>query len=63
MRDPNRIYNIANDLICLWMKYPDLRLGQLISNAMDGCGSSLFYIEDDELIERIKKYLGGIKYV
>ncbi len=43
-------------------KYPDLRLGQLISNAMHGSGVDLFYIEDEELVEVIKKYVKEIKW-
>jgi hypothetical protein len=59
----NRIYSIASDLVYMWNKYPNLRLGQLISNAMNGCGADLFYIEDNELIKRIKDFVEGVKDV
>ncbi len=32
MRDPNRIADVLNEIGKYWMKYPDLRMGQLISN-------------------------------
>lgn len=43
MRDPNRIPVIIAALGELWQKNPDLRLGQIISNA-----SIQFYTEDDK---------------
>ena len=49
MRDINRIPIILNRLEMLWKQYPDLRLGQLIGNYLDGV--SLYYREDEELIE------------
>lgn len=62
MRDPKRIYIIADELVHHWVKYPDLRLGQIISNVMHGCGTDLFYIEDEELLEKIKKYFEEVKW-
>lgn len=62
MRDPKRIYIVMSDIMHEWEKYPDLRLGQLISNAMHGSGVDLFYIEDEELVEVIKKYVKEIKW-
>lgn len=56
MRDPKRIYTIADDLTHCWIKSPDLRLGQIISNVMRSCGTDLFYIEDEDLIRKIKDY-------
>jgi len=62
MRDPKRIPVVMDDIMHQWAKYPDLRLGQMISSAMNGCGVDLFYIEDDELVERIKKHFKGVEY-
>ena len=56
MRDPKRIPITMSDIMHQWGKFPDLRLGQLISNAMNGCGCNLFYIEDDELVKRIQEH-------
>jgi hypothetical protein len=47
-------------IIHLWIKVPELRLGQLLSNVLQNCGQEMYYIEDDELIERIKNYVEGV---
>ena len=54
MRDINRIDEILDELKQIWKEYPDLRLGQLLLNAVPE--SYLYYIEDDKLIECLKKY-------
>jgi len=56
MRDPKRIPEILNELKKAWEKYPDLRLGQLIDNIVTRTPCPLFYIEDEDLVKRIKKY-------
>ena len=61
MRDPKRIYVTADELVHCWLKCPDLRLGQIVSNVMHGCETDLFYIEDDELMEKIKNYFKEFK--
>ena len=54
MRNPNRIYEILNLLRRGWEKVPDWRLGQLIENLKRYINiDDLFYIEDDELVEKI----------
>lgn len=53
MRDPNRIDGILAKVKEMWEKYPDLRLGQLLSNAV-GEGW-LYYVEDDSLIDEMEK--------
>lgn len=54
MRNPNRIYEILNLLQRGWEKVPDWRLGQLIENLKRYINiDDLFYIEDDELVEKI----------
>lgn len=54
MRDINRIDFILQRLEVIWKKYPDLRLGQLIMNV--GNENSLYYLEDDELIEKLERF-------
>ncbi len=60
MRNPKRIPTVLSEISNIWKKYPDLRLGQLLSNAV--CMSTeidpanLFYVEDDKLIEMIKTF-------
>ena len=54
MRNPNRIYEILNLLQRGWEKMPDLRFGQLSENLKRYIDvDDLFYIEDDELVEKI----------
>lgn len=53
MRDPARIPFVLEAIGKAWEKYPDTRLGQLISNATP-VGQDVFFIEDDKLIEGLK---------
>ena len=54
MRNPNRIPEVLAILQQGWEKVPDWRLGQLIENLKRYIGvNDLFYIEDDELVEKI----------
>ena len=54
MRNPNRISEVLMMLQQGWEKVPDWRLGQLIENLKRAIGvDDLFYIEDDELVEKI----------
>ena len=54
MRDPNRIPEVLATLQQAWKKFPDWKLGQLIENLKRYIGvDDLFYIEDDELVEKI----------
>ena len=53
MRDINRIPQILNDLKKIWELTPDIRLGQLLLNAVDHNENTLFYIEDQDLIDRM----------
>ena len=52
MRDPNRIDIILEEIKNIWKEHPDLRLGQLLLNAVPE--TYLYYIEDDKLIEYLK---------
>lgn len=54
MRDPDRIPIILDKLRNLWQKYPDLRLGQLIT--MFFGNKDIFYIEDDKVLELFEIY-------
>ena len=55
MRDPNRIPVILDELKEYWIRYPDLRLGQIISNfgSYAGLGNDPFFMEDDVLLRLI----------
>lgn len=54
MRDINRIDTILNEIKDIWKKNPDLRLGQLICNVVRD--PALYYIEDEDLAEVLKKF-------
>lgn len=59
MRPVERIPKLLTLLEKYWRMYPDLRLGQIISNfTPHGCDP--FYNEDDELIAILQKEVGAI---
>ena len=58
MRDPKRINKVLAAIGEVWEKNPDLRLGQLLSNVYRD--PALYYIEDDKLVEEIKKYYSDL---
>lgn len=54
MRDPNRIKKILNTIEKIWEKCPDLRLGQLLTNAVHE--RIIYFIEDEDLEGALKEY-------
>ena len=57
MRDSKRIDVILQEIGAIWRKYPDMRLGQLIGNVLEG--PSLYYVEDDSLVKALKDMYEG----
>ena len=57
MRNINRIDDFCAQLATEWKKVPDWRFMQLINNLIDWMGTDGFYIEDEELLARIKDFL------
>lgn len=57
MRDPSRIDTILQGVKDVWSTVPDLRLGQLLLNALPD--PALYYLEDEELIKYLNKYYTG----
>jgi hypothetical protein len=55
MRDVNRIRPLMERLIAAWERHPDLRLGQIVSNASPERDS--FNIEDEGLVRAIEYQL------
>lgn len=51
---PEEKKKVLDRLFIIWMKHPELRLGQLLSNACPG--QSMFYIEDFPLAEDVEKF-------
>ena len=54
-RDPNRIPVMLEALKRLWSTYPYLRLGQLIVGL--NANKDPFYLEDNELLEKIERMI------
>lgn len=54
-RSAERIAEMVALLEEIWTKCPDLRLGQLIVN-LSGDENKLFYMEDDEMLERMEAF-------
>lgn len=62
MRNVNRIYDILVEFQDLWEQYPDQRFGQIISNYLVNDKEDIFYIEDDELSQRLTDQLSLIEW-
>ena len=56
MRDPNRIGKIIELITEIWHTYPDLRLTQLIMNALK-MNQDPYYVEDEKLKKALEEYL------
>ena len=54
MRNVKRIIKMINLIYKIWKKNPDLRLGQLIDNAINK--ENIFYIEDIDLERQLKNF-------
>jgi len=55
MRDPNRIEPMLSLIREIWYRCPDLRLTQLIMNALK-MNQDPYYIEDDNLKKALEEY-------
>jgi hypothetical protein len=56
MRDPERIDGVLAVIREVWKRYPDLRLGQLLVNAVqpsEPC-SELYSVEDAPLVRKLE---------
>lgn len=64
MRDPKRIYTTCNEIAAIWADLPDWRFGQLMYNfktAMEREGRDIFYMEEDEFVQRLREYVDQFK--
>lgn len=57
-RDPDRIPMVLWQLEQLWERYPDLRLGQLISNALQ---IDIYHVEDADLVRRMYAFYDDLE--
>lgn len=58
VRDPDRIDHVIEKVREIWKKYPDLRLGQLLDNAvvmhtLPIGQNHIFLVEDEELVKAL----------
>ena len=60
MRDPKRIERILSLIREVWYIAPDLRLTQLIMNALK-MNEDPYYIEDNILEEKLKELVNSLK--
>lgn len=60
MRDPKRIERILSLIREVWYIAPDLRLTQLIMNALK-MNEDPYYIEDNILEEKLKELVKSLK--
>lgn len=57
MRDPKRIDKVLEEIKAVWIKVPDMRLGQILVNAISlykENKADMFNIEDEVLIDAIR---------
>lgn len=55
-RNPERIDLILGEIRRIWNRQPDLRLGQLVSNAIPPKYNDVFLVEDDVLLVGLLNY-------
>lgn len=62
MRKIERIEPFMKELAKIWKEEcPDWRFGQLMINVLNSFDIDPFFIEEDEMLERFKKYFNGGK--
>jgi len=55
MRNSKRIKLICNLIELLWEKFPNHRLGQLLSNFVFGLHTDIFFQDDDHTEQQLEK--------
>ena len=64
MRDKERIVRIIEGIGQLWDKFPDQRLGQLLSNFVFGLRTDIWYQEDyqsEQVLEKAIKFYDKVE--
>lgn len=57
MRDPDRIPQVLKAIEKIWRVYPDMRLGQLVSNLAAWAEEEVWDIEEDVLVAEVERHL------
>jgi uncharacterized protein YihD (DUF1040 family) len=60
MRDPERIEAMIALIRKIWYRAPDLRLTQLIMNALK-MNDDPYYVEDDKLKKALEEYIEKVE--
>ena len=61
MRDPERIHQVLSLIEAEWVKYPDMRLGQLLYFLLGNHMGDLFYVEDGQWLALQQRQNGSQK--
>jgi hypothetical protein len=51
---PEQKKQVLDDVLEVWLKKPELRLGQLIFNAISS-RKNIYYVEDLDIVEHLKE--------
>lgn len=54
MRDVERIPKVLDKIKEIWLRYPDLRLCQLLENTKPENLNDMYYIEDEDLLKLLE---------
>jgi len=55
----NKIKATSDTIKSIWLQNPELRLGQLIDNAIP-VDKDIFYVTDDDLVKYLKEYTKNV---
>ncbi len=55
MRNPDRIKPFLAEIEKIWLKVPDWRFGQLMSNVLNSSERDPFYLEENECLQLFNK--------
>lgn len=56
MRDVERIPKVLDKIKEIWLRYPDLRLCQLLENTKPTNLNDMYYIEDEDLLKLLEAH-------
>lgn len=56
MRDVERIPKVLDKIKGIWLRYPDLRLCQLLENIKPTNLNDMYYIEDEDLLKLLEAH-------
>jgi len=57
MRNPERIAPFLKEIEKVWVKVPDWRFGQLMSNFLNTLPIDPFFVEEEKMLEYLEKWV------